>query len=180
MTDRIEIKAQLTATETGEITGERLKELLTYDPETGVFRWRVASSNRAPAGSIARNIDRATGYIRVNVDGRRYYAHRLAFLYMTGAFPPAEVDHINGDPSDNRWLNLRPATRSENERNKGIRRGNALGVKGVERLKSGNFQVRLSVNGKRMTFGTYGNLKDAAARRDEVANLLHGEFARSA
>lgn len=88
------------------LTQERLKELLTYEPATGVFRWRERRGNQgggcvAPgdeAGSVYKN-----GYRMIGVGGRRYGAHRLAFLYMTGAFPPAEVDHINGVPADNRW-----------------------------------------------------------------------------
>lgn len=161
------------------LTRERLRELLTYDPATGYFQWRVTASNRAPAGSMATNVDTTTGYVRVNIDGRRYYAHRLAFLYMTGIRPPAEVDHINGDRSDNRFCNLRLATRSENERNKPVRRDSRVGARGVEQLTSGSFMVRVTVNGRRGCYGTFQRIEDAIARRNEVAQHLHGSFARA-
>lgn len=113
------------------LTQARLKELLHYNPETGVFTWRIPRNcNNATAGSSAGSADQL-GYVKIRVDRRLYKAHRLAFLYMLGEFPPDEVDHIDRDPSNNRWENLRSATRSENAANRGLQRNNTSGHRGV-------------------------------------------------
>jgi hypothetical protein len=96
-----------------ELTQDRLRELLDYDPDTGIFTWMVnRRGGKAAVGVVAgsRNTD---NYVSITVDGEEYLAHRLAFLYMTGAFPPKQVDHINTAKSDNRWCNLRACTSKE-------------------------------------------------------------------
>jgi len=100
------------------LTQARLKELLHYDPETGVFTWRIRSNTRVPAGSVAGHT-RFDGYVLIRINKVMYLAHRLSFLYMAGDFPFKEVDHINGNPTDNSWANLRSVTRSENLHNLG-------------------------------------------------------------
>ncbi|MBN3757172.1 HNH endonuclease [Paraburkholderia sp. Tr-20389] len=109
------------------ITQERLKDLLSYDPETGIFTWRHDHFS-ATAGMVAGS-RAGKQYIRVRVDGRGYYAHRLAVLYMTGELPPrsVDVDHIDLNGRNNRWLNLRcvpHATNLQNQREKGANRKN--------------------------------------------------------
>ena len=112
-----------------ELTAERLRQLLSYDPETGVFRWLPRPDLRASALRLRRlgqcgrdgklpTGSSSTGYWQIMIDNRNYTAHRLAWLHMTGAWPEAEIDHCNGDRTDNRWSNLRPAVRGENCRNK--------------------------------------------------------------
>jgi hypothetical protein len=100
------------------LTAERLRELLHYDPDTGDFTWRTARK-RIPAGAIAGTVER--GFRRITIGGGRhgprYSAHRLAWLYMTGAWPNGYLDHINRDPDDNRFANLRLATNSQNQAN---------------------------------------------------------------
>lgn len=98
------------------LTAESLRELLHYDPQTGIFTWRVTRGNLkacSRAGSMKED-----GYIRVCIGERRYHAHRLAWLYVTGDWPVEEIDHINRNKADNRFTNLRPATRSTNEQNR--------------------------------------------------------------
>lgn len=102
---------------TFNVSAQRLRELLAYDPLTGEFRWRVGRK-RAPMGALAGG-KTSHGYIRIGVDmGGQQYAHRLAWLYMTGEWPSCEVDHINGDKSDNRWSNLRGVSSTINKQNK--------------------------------------------------------------
>src|SRR5437879_5605760 len=114
--------------EAAMLTAERLKELLTYDPETGEFRWKVAPNGRVRVGDIAGCVS-SRGYILIGIDGALYRAHRLAFLFMTGAFPEPQVDHSNRDKADNRWLKLREANNSQNNANKPAQSNNTSGYK---------------------------------------------------
>ncbi|MDH1299682.1 MULTISPECIES: HNH endonuclease signature motif containing protein [Achromobacter] len=104
------------------ITQEALKCLLDYCPDTGVFRWKEKVSRRVVVGSPAGTVSKK-GYVRIIIRGRNYAAHRLAFLYMQGAWPEDQVDHINRVTSDNRWANLRPVSNRQNQFNKGIVEG---------------------------------------------------------
>src|SRR5262245_53364654 len=117
------------------LTQEQLRAALHYDPQTGIFtwRWRATAMQRTntwragkPAGCV-----RPDGYIKIVIDYRPYMAHRLAFLYMTGAWPVGEPDHKNGIPADNRWRNLRPATKSQNNANSKLRSNSTSGHKGI-------------------------------------------------
>jgi len=113
-----------------QLTQSRLKELLHYDPETGIFTRRVG---RGPSKAGARVGSRnSCGYIQITIDYRNYHAHRLAFLYMTGALPEQQVDHINGVRNDNRWANLRDVSANCNHRNiGGPMKNNTSGFLGV-------------------------------------------------
>lgn len=91
------------------LTAAELAEWLSYDPVTGQFTWVQCASNRAPVGSVARCVD-GKGYICIRLHGQLYRAHRLAWLAMTGTWPPDLIDHENRVPADNRWENLRLAT----------------------------------------------------------------------
>ena len=116
------------------LTQKRLKELLSYDPETGVFTWRVGRP-KAKAGSIAGGKN-WKGYWLICVDGKRYRAHRLAWLYVYGSIPKHQIDHINQDKLDNRIANLREVTNAENHRNMGIPKNNKSGYRGVSFFKT--------------------------------------------
>ncbi|MDE1476542.1 HNH endonuclease signature motif containing protein [Xenorhabdus bovienii] len=101
------------------ISQSRLKEVLNYNPETGKFIWIKRTGPRCKLKSSAGRLD-THGYFQVMIDKKYYFLHRLAFLYMNGELPEPElvVDHINGNPSDNRWLNLRQVTKSVNQQNR--------------------------------------------------------------
>ena len=101
------------------LTQAQLHELLNYNPDTGVFTWKKRTSNRAPIGSVAGTL--SNGYWGITIAGMRTYAHRLAFLYMEGDYPLAQVvDHIDGDKLNNKWTNLRRFSRNLNNSEVGI------------------------------------------------------------
>lgn len=159
------------------ITQERLKELLSYDPETGVFRWRVARGKNAKAGAIAGSKN-ARGYWVIAISGRGYRAHRLAWLYMTGAWPEADIDHINLLKGDNRFRNLRDATRAQNIRNTTARRNNRCGSKGVYFIKKASkWGAQITTDGVNKWLGTFESEDEAREVYGLAADLLHGEFA---
>lgn len=162
------------------ITQSRLKELLHYDPETGVFTRRVSRSGGGLAGSVAGTVGR-DGYSRIQYAGRQYLAHRLAFLYMTGEFPAESVDHINRDRSDNRWGNLRPASTVENLRNKSPYSNNSSGFRGVsldKRLKK--WKSYGAANGKLVYLGMFLTAEEAAATSRAWRDEHYGEFSAEA
>ena len=160
------------------ITQTKLKELLHYDPDTGVFTWISPTSNRVSIGDVAGTIN-WKGYLVVGLENARFRLHRLAFLYMTGEHPSDQVDHINGDKSDNRWLNLRIASNSQNHMNVGLQSNNTSGEKGVVFHKpSGKWVARVKVQGKLHSLGCYDD-KDAAIIVVRAARKrLHGDFNR--
>ena len=108
------------------LTQERLKQLLYYDPVTGIFTWRKNHSSMARAGNIAGYVAKKehTKYIYIRVDNKLYLAHRLAFLYQTGKFPAKQVDHIDQNRTNNSWNNLRPASHTDNQRNRSKNKNN--------------------------------------------------------
>ncbi|WP_318761860.1 HNH endonuclease [Aminobacter niigataensis] len=157
------------------ISQRELKELLHYDPKTGIFTSMVQRSVQ-PAGAIAGTVD-DDGYIRISIRGGKYRAHRLAFLYMTGSFPDREVDHRDRVRTNNAWSNLRTATPSQNGANKAS--SSSAGLKGVQSTKSA-FVARIKHNGVRKYLGSFQTAEQAHLAYCRAANDLHGEFARAA
>lgn len=168
---------------------ELLKARLHYDPATGAFRWRPRSDrtkwwNTKHAGKQA-GCTTAYGrfgdcaYVRINLNGHNYFAHRLAWLYMTGDWPQCEVDHRNGDGTSNRWLNLREATKAQNAANTGLGRNNRSGVKGVSwDADRGLWSSRIHVAGKHIHLGRFDVLEAAAAARRNAEITYQGDYAR--
>ena len=114
---------------------EGLHRLLCYNPLSGNFMWRIASNNRIRVGGIAGTFLYRKGRqarIHIKIYGNIYQAHRLAFLYIRGYWPRDEIDHKDGDGCNNRWLNLRGATRSQNAANRSVNGNNKLGIMGVD------------------------------------------------
>lgn len=146
------------------LTQGELKKILHYNADTGVFTW----VDRASGEKTMRQVGclNPAGYKLIGVNGRRYMAHRLAFLYMIGRFPLDQTDHINHDRSDNRWINLREASNLENGRNISMKKNNKSGITGVHWNKqANNWRARIMVNGKTINIGSFENKKDAAAAR---------------
>lgn len=152
-----------------------LKSLLDYEPDTGVFRWRIDSGTRARIGAIAGC--KHNGYRRLRWGGKGYLMHRLAFLYMTGEMPEY-VDHINNVRHDNRWSNLRACDFSDNTRNAKRRIDNSTGIKGVTLRANGKFRVRIRVDGKRVHLGDFNSIEQASAAYAAASKEAHGEFSR--
>ena len=136
------------------LTQERLKKILNYDPETGVFEWKTRTANCIHVGDVAGNNDKY-GYWQIQVDGKCYFAHRLAWLYVYGVWPENHIDHIDGIKNNNRIVNLRDVTclvNSQNQRNAHCI--NRVGMLGVEK-HGGKFRARIRINGELKLLGTY-------------------------
>lgn len=159
------------------LAAERLRDLMIYDPTTGIFRWRVDRRNAIRAGTIAGGDD-GRGYVVVRIDGGKYLAHRLAFLYMTGKWPGPLVDHKDANPSNNRWNNLREATRQGNSANSKTSARNKCGLKGARwHSRDQRWYAGISVRGQQIHLGTFKNAEDAHAAYLAAARQHFGEFA---
>lgn len=157
------------------LTQERLRYLLDYDPESGLFSWKNPQSKRCKVGQVAGTV-KSTGYLEIQIDRKLYKAHRLAHLYMTGEFPAEQIDHVNRIKTDNRWANLRAATQSQNNMNR-FQANNTSGKKGVSWDKqTGKWKAQITVNGKTYRLGLYNDMEDAAVAYSTIAKILHGEF----
>ncbi len=151
---------------TGLITQERLKSLLTYDSDTGKFCWR--RTNKA-AGTL-----HTTGYWRVQIDGKAYLAHRLAWVYAHGAFPIDNIDHINHNKNDNRLKNLRVVTRSENQHNRKRTTQSSSGFLGVSWFApKKKWRAYIKTNGKRYHLGWFSDINSAVQARKAAERLYH-------
>ena len=154
---------------------EQLKSRLYYNPETGLFTWLSDRIGMKP-GSVAGTTD-AKGYTSIVIDGKAHKAHILAYLYMTGLYPSNQVDHRNGERSDNRWDNLRTCTNTENQWNSRTPSNNTSGVKGVSwNKRERKWRARVAANGKVHYIGAFKELEDAKEAIIHARELLHGEF----
>lgn len=159
------------------ISIERLREVLHYDPDTGIFTWKVCNLSAligrragAPSGH---------GYRKIKIDGRRYYEHHLAWLYMTGEWLVG-IDHRDLDGSNNRCGNLRPATQSQNNANVSRRKHNTTGFKGVTFNKvTGKYRAQMTRGGRCHYLGEYSDPRKAHAAYCSAAVDTYGEFARA-
>ncbi len=163
------------------ITQERLKELLNYDPETGIFSWAVSTTYGVVAGRRAGG-KYAVGYRYLSVDKRRYYEHRLAWLYVYGKWPEHEIDHIDGVRDNNAIRNLRDLTHAQNCQN--IRKtGKSSGLLGAHFSKKMDcWTANIRVDGKVFYLGVFDTEEEAHAAYLAKKREIHpfGEIARAA
>lgn len=159
------------------LTAERLRQVMTYDQATGIFTRRIKTA-RVDVGDVAGSRDRR-GYVCIRVDGPIYKAHRLAWLYVTGSWPTLEIDHVNGVTGDNRWANLREATRSQNMAN--ARKHKNSWLKGARYHRAvKRWQGIIQKDGVRHELGWFDTPEEAHVAYCTAAIRLHGEFARAA
>ena len=137
------------------ITQQRLKQLLDYDPTTGIFTWKVRRGGSAKAGSVA-GCKKFDGYNYIKIDDKPCAAHRLAWLFIHGKFPNDQIDHINGVRDDNRIENLRDVDQFTNARNIAKRNDNTSGITGVCWHKVRNkWESRINIDGRKLHLGLF-------------------------
>jgi hypothetical protein len=166
-------------TQKDRITAERLRELLHYDPEAGIVVWRVSEKGRKRRGKPAGFVSK--GYFWIGVDRRRYPAAPLAWLYMTGEWPLDDVDHRDLNGRNNKWSNLRRATRSQNCGNTPPHCDSTTGIKGVFLDKrNGRWRAQGCIGGQQKHLGSFATCDEAAEMYRKWALQAFGEFARAA
>lgn len=167
----------------GRAAAEVVRGLLDYDAESGVFRWRSRCGNPAFNGRYAGTVAGAPttfGHLRITIGGRAYQLHRLAWLVSYDQWPSGIIDHINGDPADNRLANLRPADPSQSSANVRIGTRNTTGFKGVSMLPNGRYRAAIKWRGVDHHLGCFGTAEEAHAAYCRASEKLHGEFGRVA
>ena len=160
-----------------DLTQERLKAVLKYDPESGVFFWLKSGKGRLPtliAGTIAK-----IGYRYIQVDKRFYLAHRLAWLYVYGEWPPEQIDHINGIRSDNRLSNLRCVNNSQNNMNRPAQKNNKSGLKGVSFVGGSYYIAQIGFKKRNHYLGCFKTAEEAHAAYAKAASELFRKYNHS-
>jgi hypothetical protein len=156
------------------ITQSELRELLHYDPLTGVFTWLIANGRRIHVGDEA-GWEQSRGYRQITINNKMYLASRLAWLYMIGVWPKNLIDHIDTNQHNNKWDNLREATHSQNKCNTTLTKANTTGVKNVSyNSRKRKWKVQIS----KKFLGYFDKIEDAEAVAKIKRKELHGDFAR--
>lgn len=164
-----------------QLTAQNLRDAFFYDEHTGFFTRKKSTGvgGRFKAGSVAGSVNKINGYVEIWVKGKSYTGHRLAFLYMEGAFPAGNVDHKNLVRSDNSWANLRKASQLENTWNMPKQRSNTSGHKGVsKRCDTKKWTARIKHDGEYLSLGCFDDIADAVDAYRIKAVALRHEFAR--
>jgi len=160
------------------MTQSELKELLDYNPDTGLFVWKQNKSKKIKAGTLAGSI-KDSGYLRIKINNKIYPAHRLAWIYMYDVEPKI-IDHINGIKTDNRICNLRNCNNTQNQWNSKLSITNTSGIKGVCWVASRNkWRVQIKVNNISKHIGYFDNLEFAELVAQEARSKYHGLFANN-
>lgn len=159
------------------ITQEYLKSILHYDPKTGIWT-DLGVRKRGVKGKVLNTVNN-DNYITISILNKTYLSSRLAWLYMTGGFPKDEIDHTDTNTLNDKWENLREATRIENCRNIKVRSHNKLGIKGVSQIKNKYKAVINIGNGKDKYLGYFDTIEEAKKAYDDAAALHFGQFAKS-
>jgi hypothetical protein len=153
-----------------------IRNCIDYDPDTGIMVWKISCSARSWKGARI-GWKTKTGYLRVQLNHKKYLLHRLAWFFIHGSFPDNEIDHINGDKSDNRLVNLREVTRAQNMCNQKTSSVNTTGFKGVTR-RGDRFRAQIQHEGEYHFIGSYDTPEEAHQAYCKKADELHGDFSR--
>ena len=154
-----------------ELTAEYLRSVLHYDPETGIFTRKVSTSTNVKVGDVAGCPD-GQGYLRLGLQSRRYQAHRLAWLYMSGEWPKDQIDHINRIRTDNRISNLRAVTNKQNHQNRSKPSSNTSGHPGIDWYKrDSKWRAKIMHNQKLIHLGYFSILEEAISARKAAEKL---------
>ena len=152
------------------ITHKEVTELVQYCPDTGIFTWKTKTCRKVVPGKSAGSKN-ANGYIQIKLNKQFYYGHRLAWFFVHHEWPTEEIDHVNGDPSDNRLCNLRQATSAQNKQNRQARKDCKSGIRGVYlRKDTQKWKAELRHNKKLISLGSFNTLDEAAMAR-KVAEM---------
>lgn len=154
---KLSVKDNRMSNSNSTLTADRLREMLIYDPSSGIFIWRL-NRRRVRAGDVAGSVNH-DGYVRIKVLGAQYFAHRLAWLYMMGEWPVDEIDHKDRKRANNQWSNLRETDHSGNMRNRVL--VNSSECLGVSLRQNGRWQSRIRYQGVRRHLGTFDTQQDA-------------------
>jgi hypothetical protein len=158
----------------------RLKFLLDYDPDTGVFTWSNPTSARVRKGGVAGTISRTNGYRYIRLDRRNFPASALAWAYVTGEFPDLIVDHINRNQADDRWENLRLADPTQSNANRAVQKCNQTGLKGAQiEKRTGRFTAKIKSHGRSTHLGTFDTADEAHRAYLVAAKEKFGDYAFS-
>lgn len=154
------------------ISRDMIFESVEYFPETGIFKTKKAWGSMRKVGDTVGTVSKSTGYVSVAINGRNYWAHRIAIIYMDGQIPSGmQVDHINGDRTDNRYKNLRIVSQIENRKNSAIRRDNSSGISGVNLDISRNkWAAFIYSDNKTISLGRFTSFFDACCARKSAEN----------
>ena len=153
------------------LTAEQLRSILDYDPETGIFTWKVRTSTSVKVGDVAGCLG-GGGYLLIQLQSRKYKAHRLAWLYMCGSWPKDQIDHINRDRADNRISNLREVSHKQNHQNRSKPSNNTSGHSGVSWYRrDSKWQATITHNYKDIHLGCFATIEEAIAARKAAEKL---------
>ena len=161
------------------ITHARVRQVFDYNPSTGYVIWKIKPKHRAGIIEVG---DRAgyshwKGYRWITLDNKGYAEHRLIWFWVTGKWPPNQIDHKDGNKANNKWDNLRLATNGQNQANTRLRKTNTTGYKGVTYNKKQKVYIaQVCINGKVTYLGSFTTPEEAYAKRCQVTQELHGEF----
>ena len=154
-----------------ELTAEKLRELLHYEPASGIFTRKVSTASRAKVGDVA-GCQNGAGYLSIMLQRRVHQAHRLAWMYVYGEWPTGQIDHINRIKTDNRISNLRDVSHKQNHQNKSKPSNNTSGHTGVVWHKQNSkWQATITHNKKDTYLGCFATVEEAVAARKAAEKL---------